>query len=227
MEELLRGTAAQEKGRQAQIQENMAKRGMAGSGAELAAALSSSQNAANTANQNALAIGANALQRKMAATGNLGALATQLQGQGYEQQAGIANAADRIAAMNAGFSQQANMANQQAKQQATQYNVANAQQVANQKANVQNQQAVQHTQAEQLRFENDMRKSGLLNQASNVQSSLNLEAGKQAGDMYANMGSAAIKAGQALSGMDWKSLFGGNTGGGAPTGTAAKLMPFE
>lgn len=209
MDELLRGTASQEKARQAQIQENMAKRGMGGSGAELAAALSSSQSAANIANQNALQIGAQALQRKMGATQNLGQLATQLQGQGYEQQAGIASAADRIAAMNAGFTQQTALANQQARQQAAQYNVANAQQVANQRAAIQNQQALQHTQANQLQFENQMRKAGLLNTASNTQTGLALEQGKQQGAMYGDIGSGIIKAGAALKDTDWKSLFGG------------------
>jgi hypothetical protein len=129
----LRNAAMQQQAQQSQILQNMAERGMGGSGNELVARLQASQAGASAANQQAENFAANASQRALEAIGQSGNLAGQLRQQGFEEQSKAANAADAISEFN--LRNRQNIGQQNASLQQQQANTvadtANRQEIAN------------------------------------------------------------------------------------------------
>ena len=89
-----------ESGRQARILENMRARGVGGSGAELAAQLSSAQGAAERGQQRGLDVAGQAQRRSLDALMGGGQLAGSIRGQEFGEQSARAKAADEIARYN-------------------------------------------------------------------------------------------------------------------------------
>jgi hypothetical protein len=90
----------QNRGRLGAIQQNMASRGMSGSGMDIAAQIAASQDATERQALAALEKNAQMGERKQDATSRLGSLASQLQGRDFGQAAAKAQAADAIARFN-------------------------------------------------------------------------------------------------------------------------------
>lgn len=90
----------QNRGRLGAIQQNMASRGMSGSGMDIAAQVAASQDATERQALAALEKNAQMGERKQSATSRLGGLASQLQGRDFNQAAAKAQAADAIARFN-------------------------------------------------------------------------------------------------------------------------------
>lgn len=90
----------QNAGRLGAIQQNMAARGFAGSGMELMAQQQAAQDATERQAIASLEKNAMAQNARRDATGRLGGMATQMQGQEFNQQAAKAQAADQIARFN-------------------------------------------------------------------------------------------------------------------------------
>jgi hypothetical protein len=90
----------QNRGRLGAIQQNMASRGMSGSGMDIAAQIAASQDATERQALAALEKNAQMGERKQDATSRLGSLASQLQGRDFNQAATKAQAADAIARFN-------------------------------------------------------------------------------------------------------------------------------
>lgn len=101
LDELTRKTAQQERGARGAILQNMQRRGMAGSGLELAAQLQNQQSAADRAAQQALQVEGNAQQRALEALQQSGAMAGRMEGADYQRARERAEAADTIAKFNA------------------------------------------------------------------------------------------------------------------------------
>lgn len=101
LDEIRRGTAAQNQSQQAGILQNMAQRGMSGSGMELASRLAASQAAAQSAGESSNDVAARAFEAKQAALANLANVGTTMRTQDFSEQAEKANAADVIAKFNA------------------------------------------------------------------------------------------------------------------------------
>ena len=131
--DMLRQVAAQNQAQQSQILQNMAERGMGGSGNELVARLQASQAGANTANQQGENLAAQASQRALEAIGQSGNLAGQLRSQEFGEQSQAANAADAISKFN--LQNRQNISQQNAALQQQQANTvagtANTQEQAN------------------------------------------------------------------------------------------------
>lgn len=99
-EQALQASATQERGARGAILSNLAERGMAGSGQELAAKLSASQNAANQARMSGLQTASDARKRALQAILQSGDLAGNIRGQEFGEQAKIAEAQDVINKFN-------------------------------------------------------------------------------------------------------------------------------
>jgi hypothetical protein len=103
--------AQADRGRREAILQNMAARGMGGSGNELLAQLQSSQAATDRANQTGLDISGMAQQRALDAMLGGGQLAGSIRGQDFGEQAQIAAAQDAISKFNAANTNQSNQFN--------------------------------------------------------------------------------------------------------------------
>jgi hypothetical protein len=98
-------TAQADKGRRDAIMQNMAARGMSGSGNELLAQLQSSQAATDRQAQQGLDVAGMAQQRALASLQQAGSLGGNMQGQEFEQKSAQAQATDAISKFNAQNSQ--------------------------------------------------------------------------------------------------------------------------
>lgn len=188
LDQVRRQVAQEDQARQSAILQNMAERGVGGSGMELAAKLKSSQTAADRASQEGMAQAALALQRRMEAIGAAGALGGQMRGQEFGEKSDIAKAKDIF--------QQFNVQNQQAVQQrnvasqnmAQAQNLSEQQRVAEAQANLRNQQQQYNKELDQQRYENQLAKYG---KEVGARGNLQNLAGQQAdrtGAMYGQIG---------------------------------------
>lgn len=116
-----RSGAAQGQARDKSIMQNMAERGLGGSGMELAQRLQSSQSGADTAAMAQAQLSGQAQQRALGAISQAGQMGGQIRGQDFGEQANVASAKDRIAQFNeqnrASSSQQEEIHNKGLRQQ--------------------------------------------------------------------------------------------------------------
>lgn len=113
--ELQREAAQQGRAQQNQIMQEMARRGMAGGGQELAAKLAASQASADRLSRHGNQLAQQAQARAMEAISQGGTMAGQVRGQSFDEQARAAQAADVLAqwaAQNRAGVQQRNVGSQ-------------------------------------------------------------------------------------------------------------------
>lgn len=158
-DELTRQTAQQEQARQQGILQNMAARGMGGSGAELAAQLSSSQAAADRQSREGMNLAAQAQKNALNAILQRGSLAGDLRSQDFGEQAKVASAADEIARFNAANRQSVEGRNVGARNTAQEFNLRSAQDVANKNVDVSNNQQAYNKQLLQKQYDNQLNKA--------------------------------------------------------------------
>lgn len=144
------------------ILQNMAQRGTLGSGMELAAQLSSAQQAADQQSRAGDVLAQQAQARALQALQQSGALAGQVRGQEFGEQAQVAQAKDAINQWNTANQQNVAARNVAAQNQAQQQNLANRQALEAQRAQTANQQQIHNKGLLQQQFQNEMqRASGL------------------------------------------------------------------
>ena len=119
-----------ERGAREAINQNMAERGIAGGGSELAAKLAATQSASSNASRQAVEAAAEAQRRELEAIMKSGELGGQIRGQDYGQASERAAAADAIAKFNAQNKQQVNLVNTASKNAAQEANLREKQRVA-------------------------------------------------------------------------------------------------
>lgn len=139
---------------------NMAQRGMAGSGAELIAKLKNNQAQAQQLSNQDMEQAQAMQQARMAALQGQSSMATNLRGQDYSEAANLANARDAIAKYNSSNAQNVQNTNVGAKNAAQATNLNNAQTVANNNTTTANQQAVFNSGAKQNAFQNQTALAG-------------------------------------------------------------------
>jgi len=114
-----------DRGRRDAIKQNMAMRGMGGSGMELLQMLDSSQDATTRANQSGMDIAGMAQQRALDALMSGGNMAGNIRNQDFGEQSRVAEANDVIARFNAQNTNQGNQFNAGAMNNANQFNAGN------------------------------------------------------------------------------------------------------
>lgn len=196
LEQIRRQTANEETARRQQILQNMAARGVGGSGVELAAQLSSSQAAANRASQEAGDLAKLAMQRKLEALTQSGNLGGQIRQQQFGEQEAIARARDvqnQFNTQNAIARQQRNIG---AQNQAQQTNLAARQNISEKNTGLSNEQQQYNKNLLQQQFQNQMQLAGAKSGALLGQAQAYQQAAADTANRYAGIGSAL---GQGLS----------------------------
>lgn len=219
-----RETDQQDQARQQAILQNMAERGMGGSGVELAARLSSSQHAADRASQEGDRTAAEAQQRALQAIAQSGSLGSQMQGQQFGEKSQVAQAQDAIARFNNQNSQEVarrNIERQNAEQAAKQSMLEK--QVA-----LQNQQQQYNKELLQKGFTNQMQLASGKAGALTGQIPIVQQAGAQQGAMWGGIGQGLAQTAGAYANyqgtQNLANAFKG--GGGGPTvNTDASNLP--
>lgn len=183
-----RTAQAQAQAKSGQITDLMARRGMGGSGAELASQLQNAQSAADRASQQSGQVAQNAQQNALAAIAQSGGLAGQIQGQQFGQQAEIARAKDYINQFNTMNAQNVQGQNVNASNQAALRNLLNQQNLMNQNTQLGNQQQQYNKQLLQQQFNNQMGlASGRAGQYQGI-AQANQQNAANTANMYAGMG---------------------------------------
>ena len=195
MEQMLGDVSANERASQAQIEDQMARRGMQSSGAALMAQQQNKQSGANQAREKAMQMAAQAQQNKMGALAQLGSQSGQMAGQDFARKSQVASAQDAISRANAMNRQGVNAQNLSARQQ-----------IANQGTNIGNQNKQIGNQIDQQNFNNAISKASGQGNVANSMS--NIAANTPQG------ASGAQKL-MTVAGMGAGAYFGGAAGAGA------------
>jgi hypothetical protein len=204
----------------AAVMQNMAARGMGGSGMELAAKLSNSQNAANLANTQGNQLAAQAQQGALAATAASGQLGGQMQQTQFGQQAQVAAAQNAINQFNTANQQNVIGQNTTAQNAAQSANLANAQNVANTNVGTQNQAAYYNSGLYQQQYQDQLSKAAAAaGQYNNNSKYYQGQAANTAG-MYAGIGAGLQNAATSAATMGM-----GGGGMGAMGGQSAAANP--
>lgn len=173
--------AAGDRGRREAISDNMARRGISGSGLDMTAQLDSAQKATNLASQQQLDTLGSARARALQAIQGAGSLAGDISKEDYAQKANAATAADSIAAFNAKALQGVNHSNVEAKNAAAATNLKATQDIANANTGITNQQEIQSKGVYQQEFNNKAAKAaGLTGQYAQLGNAYNNAANRTA-----------------------------------------------
>lgn len=214
LNQILNQSAQQSNSANQAVLQNMAAKGMAGSGATLAAQLANNQNSANNAQQRALQVSSQAQQNALNATAQSGQLGSQMEGQQYGEAANTANAQDAINRFNAANSQQIMGQNTYARNSAQQANLSNAQNIANSNVGLQNQQQFYNKGLYQQQFNNNMSKAGAMAGANDNMAGYYGNQAAATRGMWTGIGQGVDKA--ALSAYGAGMFGGGGAGGTSP-----------
>lgn len=186
LDQIKRNTAIQEHGNEEQIIQNMQQRGQAGSGAELAARLNSSQASANRASSEGLQVGATATQRALESIMNAGTLGGNIRGQDFSEESQKAKSQDVINQFNAANRQAVIARNTGSQNSAQAANLGNKQDIMNKNTGIANEQQRADAASIQQDYENRLRKAQGIYSANTNQAN--------------NLGAAAQRGNEAFSG---------------------------
>lgn len=186
-----RQVANDERSRQEAILQNMAQRGVGGSGIELATRLSAAQDAADRSSQESDRIMAMAQNRMLQAVSSAGGLGGQIRGQDFGEQTDVARAKDAIAQFNAQQS-----AGTQARNVATQnasaaQNLAEKQRVHEAGIGTENTEQQYNKQLAQQTFNNQMALASARANAAIGQGNMYQSQAQQTANMWGGIGSGA------------------------------------
>lgn len=148
-----------EKGQREAIMDNSRRRGVSGSGMEIAAQLMAQQEGANRAGRAGLDVAAMAQQRALEAMMQSGQLGGQIEDRSYGQQAQKAAAANEIAKFNASNMQQVNLTNTAARNSAQETNLREKQRVADSNTTARNLNRARDADLIQQNYQNQMDKA--------------------------------------------------------------------
>lgn len=171
------------------ILQNMAQRGTLGSGMELAAQLASAQQAADQQSRAGDVLAQQAQSRALQALQQSGALAGQVRGQEFGEQAQVAQAKDAINQWNTANQQNVAARNVQNQNQAQQQNLAARQALEEQRANIANQQQIHNKGLQQQQFQNEMQRASGLAGAYQTQGQVAQNAANAQAQMIGGIGS--------------------------------------
>lgn len=144
---------------QAAIMQNLAARGMAGGGQELAARMMANQGAANVASQEGMDVAAQAQAKALQALMNSGQLGGQIRQEEFNEKSDIAKAQDAIAQFNTANRQNVGQRNVSAKNTAQASNLGAAQSVADTNVDLGNKQELYNKGLYQQNFQNEMQRA--------------------------------------------------------------------
>lgn len=196
-----RTTERDVRGRNESILQNLAQRGMSGSGSELAAQLMNSQEGADRASQESDRIAAMAQERALQATASAATAATGMRGQEFSEKSKAAEAADAIARFNAANRQGVSQYNVGNRNDAQKYNLGESQRISDANANLSNQQQIHNKGLIQQDFTNRYNKANAVSGAQNTYAGQKNASAAQTRNAYSTVGQGIDKAGMEIAGM--------------------------
>lgn len=205
LDKALGQSSALERGQREAILQDMAQRGASTSGGALAAQLSNQQGAATRGNEAALDTASQGYARALDAIRSGGALAGDIQGRQFGQQAQIKGAQDIINRMNTEAMQGVQQRNVGYKNYGQEFNLNNAQNIANQNVALSNQQQMYNKSLPQQQFQNQL---SLAQSKGNVragQANQTLQGGAQQAATIAGMGAGLGQIGMGVADRMYKS----------------------
>lgn len=183
-----RGSAAEAQAKSSQIMDNMARRGMGGSGAELAAQLQNAQSSADRQSQESDRLMQMAQERALNAIGQSASLAGNVRNQSFSEQSAKAKAQDAINQFNTANQQGVQQRNVASTNAANLRNLGLQQEINNSNVGAKNAAQAQNKALIQQQFNNKMglaaAKSG---QYGNQAGASDAQAGRTA-NMWAGIG---------------------------------------
>ncbi len=188
LQDAMLDTQTRERANRQAIGDEYARRGMSGSGFELAARLQGQQGAADRQSENALKIAAQAQDRALQSIMGAGEMAGKLQGQDFSQQAQKASAMDAINRFNTQNMRDVNAANVGLMNHAQEYNLGQRQRISDQNTQVANQQEQYNKGLSQQNYENQLKRLQGMQGTANARSGLEQQQGQLAGNTIGGFG---------------------------------------
>lgn len=183
-----RGAAQEAQAKSAQLLDEFARRGMGGSGAELASRLQASQSGADRLSAESDRLLQMAQERALSAIGQQGSLASQIRGQSFGEQSDVARAKDAINQFNTANQQGVQQRNVAATNQANLRNLNEQQRIAEGRVAQENMAQQYNKELLQQQFNNKMNlASGRAGQFQGSANASQQQAGRTA-DMWAGIG---------------------------------------
>lgn len=199
--EVGREVAQSDAARRRAILQNMAQRGVLGSGMELAAQLDQAQDSAEQQAAASDRLLQQAQNRAMQALSQSGNLAGQIRSQDFNEQARIAQAQDAINQWNVANQQNVATRNVQQRNRAQAANIATRQQLENQRAALANQQEIANKALIQQQFDNELRRAGGQAAQMNVLGNIQNQAAQDQARMISGIGSGIANIAMAAGSM--------------------------
>lgn len=179
---------ARDRGNRNAIQADMSRRGLGGSGFDVAAQLQGQQGTSDQAAQSSLKVAGDAQARALQSIQDAGNLATNYRTQDFGEQAQKASAQDRISQFNTQNAQNVNAANTASQNRAQELNLGNQQRISDQNTQLANSQQLYNKSLAQQQYENQMKKvAGASDQYGNLANS-ELRQGQTQGNLASNIG---------------------------------------
>lgn len=177
-----------EKSGRAGIADEMARRGLSGSGYDVAARLSGQQGVADRESNAGLKVASDAQDRALQAIMSSGKMATDYRNQDFGEQAQKASAADRINAFNTANLRDVNAANVGAENATNAFNLQNKQRISDQNTSLSNAEQQYNKGLIQQNYENQMKRlEGATGQVKGMAES-ERKGGENLGNTISNIG---------------------------------------
>lgn len=192
LQEAMMDSASKERGDREALLSEMARRGTAGSGAELASRLASEQGAADRNAQASLSVAAGAQDRSLQALKEASSLAGSMGQQDYQQQTDRAAAQDAINKFNTANLQDVMNTNVGLQNSAKVSNLANKQDILNKNTTLTNAQETYNKGLQQQNFDNRVTQMKGATGASETQAAGERRGGEVLGNTISNLGGAVV-----------------------------------
>jgi hypothetical protein len=192
-----RAAAGEAQAKSAQLLDEFTRRGMGGSGAELASRLQAGQSSADRLGQESDRLAQMAQERALSAITQKGNLAGSIRGQEFGEQSDIAKAQDAINQFNTANRQQVQATNVGATNQAGMRNLSEKQRIAENNIALKNREQEYNKGLIQQKFQNEIQKAGGTAQQYNQIAAAQQQDAANQGNMMGNIIDAGTRIGAA------------------------------
>jgi hypothetical protein len=190
------------------INDEMSKRGLGGSGFDVAAQLQGQQGTSDQAAKNSLSVAAQAQARALDAIQKSGQLATQYRDQDFSQDSAKAQAQDAINKFNTQNMQDVQQRNVGSANYAAQQNLAEKQKIADQNTSTSNYQQEYNNKLIQQQLDNQFRQTQGATGQANAIADTTKQGGQQLANSFSNVGTAGSNAATSQATADyWKNYY--------------------
>lgn len=201
LREARRDAAGEAQAKSSQLLDEFSRRGMGGSGAELAARLQAGQSSADRLSQEGDRLAQMSQERALNALSQQATLGSQIRGQDFGEQSDIARAQDAINQFNTANQQQVQSRNVGASNDASLRNLGEKQRIGESNTGLSNQQQQYNKELLQKKFNNEMSKAGAkAGQYNAIAQAQQADAANDAAMTGALIGAGGTIAGAAIGG---------------------------